>query len=307
MKDPRLLITDLYDAALDETRWGNVMKRLEDVFDGFTSALHLTGPSAGQIHQSEFDPGVTHLYNDHFWSKDPWLAKGRDLKPGAVATGATLCPVTEMEADYRGCIITPSQIHDLICVKASLAPGWDAYISVYRKTGSDYFNRSDMAHMATVAGHITRAVRIRETLAAQTAAVWHIDEALYQLPFPLVMVDAALVIVWANRCAEALIRRQDSRGGSGRARLTWGTPDEQSALAAAVGQATQTSHGSSLTLHINPLENPLLIDVIPLGQYFEDHATSSFLPVAAHRRCLLVAREKTGPDRRVTRGNNTSP
>ncbi len=285
-------LSNLYDAALDEMSWHRVLQGLRQMFDGSDASLHIIGAGTTSIQQVEHNDSVQEVYRNHLWQRDLWVNKTKQLPNGTVITGHALCPISDFDPEFRHHIFEPMQLLDILGVNVSPTPAWFLGISISRQTSQSVFTRTDMARMTSIVGHISRAVRIRETLASQGGTLLQFDEALYHLPVGALIVDQTLQIIWANEMAESVLGQRASNALRilGR-QLDWGTAREKRNLEGAVGRAINEGIGGTVRLAGREAEPTRLIDLIPLGRHFDDRADTSWVPSGARGRCLLVIRD----------------
>ena len=296
MEDLVKIIGLLYEATLDEEKWPEAMRAMERHFGAHASALHITGEDHGEILDSNIDPLAKETYNEWFWREDPWLEKAQALKPGTVTTGASLCPREDIPRDVTAVILDPCEIQDLLTVKLQVGPDWQAYSSVYRPVGKELFTRLDMAQMAVLAPHLARAVRIKETLAAQAQISAELDEAFYRLHVAALLVDDVMRIAWRNQKADHLLVRYANPAVPVMAsRLSLGSDSDQDAVLSAVLRAIHTGGGSDLIVRAVPGGEALLVEVVPLSNRLYEEKVSSWVPAGRRRRCLVTLRELSLP------------
>ncbi|MGF1457244.1 MAG: hypothetical protein ACFB6R_17935 [Alphaproteobacteria bacterium] len=287
MADLTSLISNLYEAALDEEAWGGVMRTLEGAFGAHVSALHVVGRGSDLILESNINPETMALYQAQYWARDPWLKAGQGLQPGAVATGASLFPRDDFDPAHRHDILDADDIEDILTVKTQLAPDWQGFLSVYRGKKKGLFQHGDMKRMARIAGHVTRVVRIRETLALQTQTAFELDEAFYRVRVASLLVNDVLRISWSNEKGEALIRDLGlSRRLAGE--FPFGTDGEVNAIQAAVLSAMHQELGSELVIRGTRTGRALHVEIVPLSDRIYEKTLQGLIPARARRRCLMM-------------------
>ena len=229
------LIGDIYDAALDSSRWTSVLAKIVCYAGGQAAGL-LSKDSiskTGNIHyQSGVDPYFVRLYAETYWKFDP-VASLPDCELEQIVSVPDLVPYDEFRAGrfYREWAQPQGWIDAANAVLEKSATSC-AYLSVVRNEASGMVDDEMRRRMRLVVPHVRRAVRTGKVIDLSQAEAATFADILDGLSPAIFLIDADGVIVHGNAAGRAVLDKGDLlRGVHGR--LTTIDPRVDQALHAA--------------------------------------------------------------------------
>jgi DNA-binding CsgD family transcriptional regulator len=239
------LIGDIYDAALDSSRWTSVLAKIACYADGQAAGL-LSKDSiskTGNIHyQSGVDPYFVRLYAETYWKFDP-VASLPDCEPEQIVSVPDLIPYDEFRAGrfYREWAQPQGWVDAANAVLEKSATSC-AYLSVVRNETSGMVDDEMRRRMRLIVPHVRRAVRTGKVVDLSQAEAATFADILDGLSPAIFLIDADGLIVHGNAAGRAVLDKADLlRGVHGR--LTAIDPQVDQALHAAfvaVNKDTET-------------------------------------------------------------------
>jgi hypothetical protein len=216
------LIGDIYDAALDETKWPAALERICTYVQGAVSALtsHDFRGAGASIHASwGDDPTYSKLYNEAYVRLNPAIpAAVMQAEVGEVSTYLDLIP----EQEYRNSPFFkewagPQGYID--AVQATLEKSATSFSAavVIRHERNGPVDEATRRRMRLLAPHLRRAVEIGKVIERRQVEAQTLTETLDGLAAAMFLVDAAATIVHANAGGRELLSAGTVlRGGSPR-------------------------------------------------------------------------------------------
>lgn len=229
------LIGDIYDAALDSSRWTSVLAKIACYAGGQAAGL-LSKDSiskTGNIHyQSGVDPYFVRLYAETYWKFGP-VASLPDCELEQIVSVPDLVPYDEFLAGrfYREWAQPQGWIDAANAVLEKSATSC-AYLSVLRNEASGMVDDEMRRRMRLVVPHVRRAVRTGKVIDLSQAEAATFADILDGLSPAIYLIDADGLIVHGNAAGRAVLDKGDLfRGVHGR--LTAIDPQVDQALHAA--------------------------------------------------------------------------
>ena len=236
------LIGDIYDAALDSSRWTSVLAKIACYAGGQAAGL-LSKDSiskTGNIHyQSGVDPYFVRLYAETYWKFDP-VASLPDCELEQIVSVPDLVPYDEFRAGrfYREWAQPQGWIDAANAVLEKSATSC-AYLSVVRNEASGMVDDEMRRRMRLVVPHVRRAVRTGKVIDLSQAEAATFADILDGLSPAIYLIDADGLIVHGNAAGRAVLDKGDLfRGVHGR--LTAIDPRVDHAAFVAVNKAVET-------------------------------------------------------------------
>jgi DNA-binding CsgD family transcriptional regulator len=206
------LIGDIYDAALDSSRWTSVLAKIAGFAGGHAAGL-LSKDSvskSGSIHyQSGVDPYFVRLYSETYWKFDP-VASLPDCDIEQIVSVPDLVPYDEFRAGrfYREWAQPQGWIDAANAVLEKSATSC-AYLSVLRNDASGMVDEEMRRRMRLVVPHVRRAVRTGKVIDLSQAKAATFADILDGLSPAIYLVDADGLIVHGNAAGRAVLDRGD--------------------------------------------------------------------------------------------------
>jgi DNA-binding CsgD family transcriptional regulator len=230
-------IGSIYDAALSPEHWDGAVDRIAEVFGARVLLLH------GGLHSLAEGGGGSSS------GIDPWSYRSTPemMRPenNAALRIALAAPVGHI-FDRREFItddgmdrhpvardfFRPNGMFHLMASPVQKEAETVTFFFVARTRDRPAFDGPEPGALATLAGHVGRAMRTHRALRLAEARELACAQALERLRLGVILADAALRVLHANRAAEAMLEAADGlarRFG----RLALGDPRAQAALEAA--------------------------------------------------------------------------
>jgi DNA-binding CsgD family transcriptional regulator len=229
------LIGDIYDAALDSSRWISVLAKVAAYTGGQAAGL-LSKDSVsktGNIHcQYGVDPYFVRLYSETYWIFDP-VASLSDCDVEQIVSVPDLVAYDEFRAGrfYREWAQPQGWVDAANAVLEKSATTC-AYLSVLRNEASGLVDDEMRRRMRLIVPHVRRAVRTGKVIDLSQAEAATFADILDGLSPAIFLIDADGLIVHGNAAGRAVLDKGDLlRGVHGR--LTAIDPQVDQALHAA--------------------------------------------------------------------------
>ena len=160
------LIGDIYDAALDSSRWTSVLAKIAGFAGGQAAGLSSKDSisKTGNIHyQSGVDPYFVRLYAETYWKFDP-VASLPDCEVEQIVSVPDLVSYDEFRAGrfYREWAQPQGWIDAANAVLEKTATSC-AYLSIVRNEASGMVDDDMRRRMRLIVPHVRRAVRHRQS------------------------------------------------------------------------------------------------------------------------------------------------
>jgi DNA-binding CsgD family transcriptional regulator/PAS domain-containing protein len=241
-------IADIYDCALDTSRWTEMLTRLNARIDGAYAGFALSDPSATLPRMAAFspwDPEMLRRLSTEFSPADvPALAAmmASDVDVGATQLSAMPEVAFQATAFYREWV-APQGLRDAYCVTFVRTPERFGLSTFTTRQTRAPISPQEISFGSMLSPHIRRSVMIGDMLNAEPLAARIFRTALDHLAAPVIVVDASSVILYANGAAEAMLGagRPISRGRDGR------VAPENPAIAPGLADAIARSAGDAAT------------------------------------------------------------
>ncbi|HUL90531.1 MAG TPA: helix-turn-helix transcriptional regulator [Pseudolabrys sp.] len=206
------LIGEIYDAALDASRWTNVLTRIAAYVDGQAAGLLSKDAisKSGSIHyQVGVDPYFVRLYSETYWKFDP-VSSLPDCEIEQIVSVPDLVPYEEFRAGrfYREWAQPQGWIDAANAVLEKTATSC-AYLSVIRSDASGMVDDEMRRRMGLIVPHVRRAVRTGKVIDLRQAEAATFADILDGLSPAIFLVDAGGQIVHGNAASRSLLDKGD--------------------------------------------------------------------------------------------------
>jgi DNA-binding CsgD family transcriptional regulator len=213
------IIGAIHDAALEPTKWQDVIDRVRQLIDGSAALLFTpmhTSVAGGLVVSSGLATKFLTGYTEHFHQYDIWTKAGIDrglFVPGKVVTDEDLTGRTELlNSYYYREFLAPANTSRLCCAvifgqgNESILP---TVISIYRGVDAPPFERSAKNLLRLVVPHLTRSLNIMYRLRDARNQVTASLAALDRITSGVLLFDRTGRVLHANRTASALLAEND--------------------------------------------------------------------------------------------------
>ncbi|HUL87390.1 MAG TPA: helix-turn-helix transcriptional regulator [Pseudolabrys sp.] len=280
------LIGEIYDAALDPSRWASVLAKITKYVGGQAAGILLKDAvrKPGVIHyEVGLDPCFVQLYLGTYWKLGP-VARLLDYEVGRIVTIPELVPYEEFRAGrfYREWA-EPQGWIDAANAVLEKTPKTFAYLSVIRSKASGMVDDEMRQRMGLVVPHVGRAVQTEKVIRLKQAEVATFADILDGLSPAIFLVDVVGQIIHANAASRSLLRKGNFlRSINGRLTATDAQVDRtlHDAFVAAGGVETG-GKSSALPLPDETGRNSYVAHVLPLTVGERHKAGAASAAVAA--------------------------
>jgi DNA-binding CsgD family transcriptional regulator/PAS domain-containing protein len=273
------LVGLVYSAAADPAGWPLVLERFAEIM----GATHTTfvaqdvASDRGTIAAAfRVDPSFQRSFGEHYCRVNVWMTRRKHLMvPGAVATGPTLCPESELlGSEWYNDWLRPQELFHLLGGIVLKDGPRTSVFSSFRPRRWPSWQPDEVGLLKRLLPHLHRALEIHQRLGELEAFKETAETALDRLPFGVILVDERGRPLATNRSAREILADDDglslSRGG-----LRTASPREMAALhglihaAATTGRGRGTEPGGTIAIHRPSLKPALtlLVTPLPAGRY----------------------------------------
>lgn len=203
------LIADIYDAALDPSRWSAVLVKSAHFVGGSAASVFAKDAKSrsGIVYHTggDIDPHYTRLYFDKYVKFDPFMSAHVTAEIEQPVCAADIMPFDEFRQTriYQEWVQPQGWVD---CVTAALdkSETGAALFGVFRRDEHGVVDDDTRWRMRQILPHIRRAVLIGRVIERKTAAAATFADTLDGLRAGVFLVDAAGRIVHANASGRAL-------------------------------------------------------------------------------------------------------
>ena len=206
------LIGEIYDAALDASRWTHVLAKIARYVDGQAAGL-LTkdgvSKSGSVYYQAGVDPHFVGTYMETYWSFDP-VASLPDYELEQIVSVPDLMPYEEFLAGrfYREWA-QPQGWIDAANAVLEKSTSSCAYLTVLRNQTCGMVDDEMRRRMGLLVPHVRRAVRTGKVIDLRQAEAATFADILDGLNPAIFLVDAEGQIVHGNAASRSLMDTGD--------------------------------------------------------------------------------------------------
>lgn len=194
------LIAEIYDAALDPSRWGSVLENSAKYVGGSEASLH--------VEIAEIAPHQHHFYHRDHWQKNLSVEpseSGRSLR----ANGTTLSGNVLF---HMNAVLPAERLETKVCERP-LAPGSTdgatrcvARFTLHRPGDDDAWIEVAEQRLQLIFPHLRRAVQICKAITTNRATVAALEDMLDGLDAGVFLVNALGQMVDANSSGNAMLK-----------------------------------------------------------------------------------------------------
>jgi DNA-binding CsgD family transcriptional regulator/PAS domain-containing protein len=204
------LIGDIYDAALDPSRWTAVLRQARDVVGGSAAVVFSKDARTKRLqiyhHCGGMDPHYRQLYFDQYEKLDP--TTGVQVMSGIGEPIGTVDIMaledfqkTRFYQEWR----RPQGVVDFVAAALDKTATCAVLFGVFRQHQHGFVDNDTRWRMRQIVPHIRRAILIGKVIEHKTAEAATFADALDGLSAGMFVVDAEGRIVHSNASGQALL------------------------------------------------------------------------------------------------------
>src|SRR4249919_3123240 len=206
------LIGEIYDAALDASRWPGVLTKIAEFVGGQAAGFlskNAVSKSGNVYYQVGVPPYFVQLYSETYWKFDP-VATLPDRELEQIVSVPDLVPYDEFRAGrfYREWAQPQGWIDAANAVLEKSATSC-AYLSVVRNEASGMVDDEMRRRLRLVVPHVRRAVRTGKVIDLSQAEAATFADILDGLSPAIFLVDAEGQIVHGNAASRSMLEHGD--------------------------------------------------------------------------------------------------
>ncbi|MFK5892502.1 MAG: hypothetical protein QM504_04690 [Pseudomonadota bacterium] len=206
------IISSIYDAAIDNGEWSNVLNKLASISKselGVLRIINLKNNLVGISYVHNKDISYEKMYKEYYINIDPWL--NLYLKKDDTFLSCTHYHLTNKEyenTEYYSGLIKPQDIHYGMGGKIHINKNQTAFIAFNRSKKSLAFEESDLELLLQLVPHIQRSLLISEKINKAEFKRNSLKDTLNQINNPVILVDKKGRLLFISQQAEHLINMQ---------------------------------------------------------------------------------------------------
>jgi DNA-binding CsgD family transcriptional regulator/PAS domain-containing protein len=260
------LISAIYEAGIDFSRWPNALARLATAFDAPSAGLARNGLTADAcwVITSAQEPRLASDYADYYHGVNPIWRLTPATPAGTVQTDNMVMPREQLaRTEFFQDFLRPYGIGGMLNAVALLEDGRQTVVTVHARRE---LRDDQVALYRLLTPHLRRAVQLNVRLSAASINYAATMEVVDRLDEGVLFVDEVAKVVFANRAAEALFA---TNGGLRRKadQLQAAIVSETAALHAVIARCGdmdgRQGHALNLTQGLN--RPPLTVRVTPVS------------------------------------------
>jgi hypothetical protein len=215
------LIGRIYDAGAEPALWHDVMLRLVRKTGARSGIFYDHHNATGQsriLGMEGFEQDALERYEQYYGALDPWHKAGLCWPVGSVAQTPSLIPDHELRrTEFYQDHLRPQKLFYAMGGPVERTRGHMAVFGIQGGYENGFFPPEIQTLVTALAPHFRRAYRMQEALDAVRREGGEFEMVLHLLPQPVLVVDGAARLFFANAAGEqllreaALLRRVDGR------------------------------------------------------------------------------------------------
>jgi DNA-binding CsgD family transcriptional regulator/PAS domain-containing protein len=204
------LIGNIYDAALDPSRWTAVLRQARDVVGGSAAVVFSKDARTKRLqiyhHCGGMDPHYRQLYFDHYERLDPTTGVQVMSRIGEPIGTVDIMAIEDFQKtrfyqEWR----RPQGVVDFVAAALDKTATCAVLFGVFRQHQHGFVDDDTRRRMRQIVPHIRRAILIGKVIEHKTAEAATFADALDGLSAGMFVVDAEGRIVHSNASGQALL------------------------------------------------------------------------------------------------------
>ena len=253
------ILDRIHNAALDETQWPGVVADLAGLCGAHTEIIYEFDRVRGKpavMGTLQIDPSRAQLYEQHYYSVDPWNRHAMSSQIGRV----TLTHKFMRDADFQRSefyqdYLRQSDIFYALGTTVERTPDHMAVFGVQCGLRKGPFSQEAADMVELIAPHLRQAYLTRRTLRTVTQMCATLTETLHLVASPVLIVDGGGRLQFANRAAETLLNAGDGLRLN-RGTVTPSSREQVALFAEALANLARGLDGGRATAHDLAIQRP---------------------------------------------------
>lgn len=286
-------IDQIYGAAIDDTRWSDVLTELRTLLECEGSTLFFTDNSLKPIDrffESNVPPEAVSSYRSYYHSVDIRLHRSIPSSIGKIVTDGDLVDEAIVNGhEFYQDFLRPIGHRYIISAILDLGDGTFAFGSCHKGLKQDPADQETLDRAGLLMPHLHRGLQLRRRLAEVEATEHAALEVLDRLSYAVFLIDRLGRVVWQNATGDDLLKQRDGLL-TAEAELRTEAPKTTNELATLIRSAIdavdkpRNSPGGMMTIARPSLSRAYQVLVTPLPKTPSLNKATSILdhiPVAA--------------------------
>ncbi|MGQ0443956.1 MAG: helix-turn-helix transcriptional regulator [Beijerinckiaceae bacterium] len=265
------LIAAIYDAIIDPSHWGDVVKRIVEATKSESGCLfiHLAG-AAYLPATHNIDPFYEKVYAETWHKYNPLVAHAATIAPGGLVTSTHITQTDAFRASaFFNEFMRPQGQVDVVGVSLLRGAQSFGHLVLQRSPDAVWVEPKEWQLLETLTPHLKRAAEVHQLLSRERAEKESLGAAVTAAGFAVFLLTRDCRILFANAKAEEFVRCQMGVRYE-RGRLAAATPALTQRLQAFARAGTQAGRangdtGGTLELPCGENRPPLVAYVFPLA------------------------------------------
>ncbi|MBX3577906.1 MAG: hypothetical protein KF723_11900 [Rhizobiaceae bacterium] len=202
------LIAEIYDAALDTSRWQPTLKLAGDFVGGVSGSLFWHDSAAGNVSVlsvADEDAKVTRTYVEHYARLNPVFPAATFLEPGIVYAATDIVPYDDFVGTrFFQEWVKPQGVLDAIAANLERSATASAMVAFRLRTDDSPAGEEPRRKLGLLVPHIKRAAAIGRLLEQNAARARALSTTFDRISAAVFLVDRKGRTVYANASGDAL-------------------------------------------------------------------------------------------------------
>lgn len=206
------IISHVYDAALDQNLWKNIIEILTRMFkaeQGYIRIIETNSNNIQQTYSCNKDHSWVQAFKDYYVHQDPWLNNILKSKNTLIACTHHYMANNEYEKmEYYQDFVRPQKIHYGLGGIIKINKNTSAYLALNRSKEKQGFQNEHLNNLQYLTPHIQKALLINEKTRHIEFENNLLTDTINQINSPLLLVNKKGKILFINVLAEKIIEQQ---------------------------------------------------------------------------------------------------
>ena len=208
----QLLVSQIYDAALDPEKWEGTLKKIADLVKAEQSYMRIIDTRTNDVQHAychNKDSEWVNSYKDHYVHLDPWLNTILSTKNTFIACTHHYLANREYEKmEFYRDFVEPQGTHYGLGGKIHIRENITNYLAFNRQKKKHGFEYEHLKTMQLLVPHIQKSILLNDKTRHIELKQNLLSNALNQINSPILLVNKNGSILFINSLAEQIIEQQ---------------------------------------------------------------------------------------------------